>query len=155
VASADRSGDPRLVLNREADVHFSPETRGRPPRWFAYVGFEAGRPEIYVRNFPQADRKWRISTGGGIQPKWRADGRELFFLSLDGTLMSAQVSGDPDLNAGAAKALFETGVRAKRGIHDTWGQDYAVSRDGQRFLIHRRAGEGLTEPVTIIAPWAP
>ncbi len=54
-----------------------------------------------------------------------------------------------------AKALFQTGVRAKRGIHDTWGQDYAPGLDGQRFLINRRAGDGMTEPVNIISPWVP
>jgi hypothetical protein len=155
VATADGSHGPSLVPDREANAHFSPEHGGRPPRWFAYVGFESGRLEIYVRNFPQGDRKWRISTGGGLEPRWRADGRELFFLSPDGTLMAAEVSGDRDLNVGTPKALFQTGVRAKRGIHDIWGQDYAPSRDGQRFLINRRAGDGLTEPVTIIAPWVP
>ncbi len=65
------------------------------------------------------------------------------------------MSGDRQLNAGAPQALFQTGVRAKRGIHDTWGQDYAPGLDGQRFLINRRAGDGMTEPVNIISPWVP
>jgi hypothetical protein len=80
----------------------------------------------------------------------------LFFLALDGMLMAAQIGGaDSDLRISPPVPLFQTGVRARRGIHDIWGQDYTPGRDGNRFLVNRRAGDGETEPITIVTPWRP
>jgi Tol biopolymer transport system component len=155
VVPADGSGPERMLASRDAPGRFAPAQPGLAPKHFAYVGVETGRPEIFVRSFPDGERKWRVSRDGGLQPTWRADGKELFFLALDGMLMSADISGDSELRIGTPNPLFQTGVRARRGIHDIWGQDYTPGRDGQRFLVNRRAGDGQTEPITIVIPWRP
>ena len=61
------------------------------PRWIAYTSDETGRDEVYVRNFPAGDRKWLVSTAGAWLPHWRPDGKELFYLTLDGTLTAVDV----------------------------------------------------------------
>lgn len=155
VVPSDGSGPDKKLMSREAPIRFAPSSAGGPPQRVAYTGFETRGPEVYIRNFPEADRKWRVSRDGGLQPMWRGDGKELFYLAPDGTLMAAEILEGADLDIRAPKPLFQTGVRARRGIHDIWGQDYYPSKDGTRFLVNRRAGDGATEPITIVSPWKP
>jgi hypothetical protein len=111
----------------ESDAHLSPDGR-----WIAYVSDESGRDEVFVRSFPSAEGKWMVSGHGGTRPRWRADGRELFFLSSDGMLMGAPVRTGPLFEAGSTQPLF----RIPRA------SDYAVSPMG-RFLVqvpHDTAG---------------
>jgi Tol biopolymer transport system component len=70
----------------EFSAHFSPANEGEPPHWLAYMSNETGRYEVYVRDFPTGNYKWQISNQGGLHPQWRSDGRELFYVTLDGTL---------------------------------------------------------------------
>ena len=97
-----------------------PVPQGRAPvspdgRWVAYNSNETGRWEAYVTSFPDAQRKFPVSTSGGIQPQWRADGRELFYLGLDGTMMSVTVDRDRGFVAGVPTALFPTGLQRNSG----------------------------------------
>ncbi len=85
--------------SNETSGAFSPAISKEGPRWIAYTSDESGRSEIYVKNFPAHDRKWQISTHGGWMPHWRHDGKELFYLALDGTLMAVEVSEGPDFSA--------------------------------------------------------
>src|SRR5258708_35442407 len=80
---------------------FSPDGR-----FVAYSSNESGKFEVYVQTFPPSDRKWPVSTGGGYEPRWRRDGRELYYLSEDRKLMALPISIAPVFEAGAAKRLF-------------------------------------------------
>lgn len=114
-------------------------------RWLAYASIESGRNEVYARSFPGAGRKWQISTAGGIRPRWRRDGKEIFYLSDDGTFMSVAVNEGAGLDFGIPKPLFRTLVRF--GYYD-------VTADGQRFLINVQPEQEEVPPVTLVLNWA-
>jgi hypothetical protein len=82
---------------------FSPDGK-----WVAYASNETGKWEIYVTSFPDARVRWQISSGGGEQPRWRGDGKELFYLSLDGKMMAAPVTTGAHFDAGTSVTLFQT-----------------------------------------------
>src|SRR5205085_7243817 len=101
--SVDRTPVP--VLQTAADEYqaqLSPDMR-----WIAYVSNESGRPEVYVQSFPGSDMKAQISIDGGIEPRWRADGRELFYVSRDRRLTAVPIGGGSELEAGRPQPLFE------------------------------------------------
>jgi Tol biopolymer transport system component len=136
----------------EFSAHFSPGTEGEPPHWLAYMSNETGRYEVYVRDFPTGNYKWQISNQGGLHPQWRSDGRELFYVTLDGTLMTVAVTPGPTFEFGAPKRLFETGLLFLPQ-YKIWMDQYAVSRDGQRFLLNRRVAEAAAGAITAVIPW--
>jgi serine/threonine protein kinase len=122
-------------------------------RWVAYSSNESGRDEVYVQSFPVPGAKFPISAGGGMEPQWRKDGTELFYISEDRTLMAVPVklasSASEPLQVGQAKPLFSVPVV------DTFivGRSYEVSNDGQRFLL-RAPGSGETAPsLTVVLNW--
>jgi serine/threonine protein kinase/Tol biopolymer transport system component len=126
----------------ETNPHFSPDGR-----WFAYSSDEPGQSEIFVRRFPITDEAWRVSTSGGSQPDWSRDGKEIFFLSLDGNLMTAPVSAGATLSLGAPQRLFRTAVRLLSPFNQ-----YAVSADGKRFLM--AATQDLdARPFRVLVNW--
>ncbi|MBN1491019.1 MAG: PD40 domain-containing protein [Phycisphaerae bacterium] len=127
----------------EGNGQFSPDGR-----WVAYQSNESGRDEVYVQPFPGPGGKWQVSTGGGVMARWRPDGRELFYIASDGKLMAApiQVAGQ-SLEAGAPVALFLT-----RNMGEKRTQ-YAVTRDGQRFLINIPVEESTASPIIIVTNW--
>ena len=86
----------------EAAAALSPDGQ-----WLAYTSDESGNYAIYLQSFPAGDGKRMISTGGGIGPQWRSDGKELHYHALDGKLMAAQVTRDTSLEVGTPVALFE------------------------------------------------
>ena len=91
--------------------HEFEETCGRfspNGRWMAYTSNETGRDEVYVQSFPTSGAKWLVSTNGGGWPRWRRDGKELFYLASDGKLMAVSVNGEGTFKAGVPKALFQT-----------------------------------------------
>jgi Tol biopolymer transport system component len=142
---------PILVVNTPYDEHngqFSPNGR-----WVAYQTNESGRFEIVVQPFPGPGGKWQVSTGGGIQPRWRADGKELYFVAPDGKLMAASVSPGATFAAGTPAALFPVTLPPLR-ILRVDKQDYTVSRDG-RFLINQPVETTTTTPITLILNWHP
>jgi Tol biopolymer transport system component len=118
------------VLNstfNEQSAAFSPNGK-----WIAYVSDESGSRQVYVRSFPGAGVKVPISTAGGLQPAWSRDGKEMFFLAPDTTLMVTDVreSGDR-FTVGTAQTLFKTNVEPDLVIRN----NYSVSVDGQRILV--------------------
>ncbi|HKE22577.1 MAG TPA: hypothetical protein VKB88_09325 [Bryobacteraceae bacterium] len=131
---------------------FSPETSG-PPRWVAYASDESGRNEVYVENFPSGDLKRAVSTDGGHQPSWRRDGRELFYLSPDGTLMAAELKTGKTIEFGRPRRLFRTTIPPPLGPPNVSSNDYAPSRDGGRFLINQLVEESASAPITIVTSW--
>jgi hypothetical protein len=134
-----------------ASACFFPGADPDGSRWIAYMSAETGREEVYVRECPAGVRKWQVSSAGGRMPRWRADGRELFYLSLDGTLMAAPVGVDVTPEVGMPSALFATGLRFIPQFK-TWTNQYAPSLDGQRFLINAPARETAADSITVIVP---
>jgi len=103
-------------------------------RWLAYMSNETGRPEVYVRPFPDTDRgKWLVSTGGGQEPVWAHSGRELFYRSVEGDLVSVDVLAGPTFVAGERRTLFS----ANEFRADVTHAQYDVSPDDQRFIMVR------------------
>jgi hypothetical protein len=111
---------------------------------------ETGRNEIYVRDFPGGSYRWQVSTDGGWQPHWRRDGRELLYLALDGTLMAVPVNSGATFEPGTPQALFGTGLRL--APTQMLLNQYAVSGDGQRFLLNRRVPEAAPGVITAVIP---
>jgi dipeptidyl aminopeptidase/acylaminoacyl peptidase len=122
--------------------NFSPDGR-----LVAYTSNESGKFEVYVETVPRSDRKWPISTSGGYEPRWRPDGREIYYLSEDRKLMTVPVGAGPSF--GIPKPLFQTrvptGVIANR-------THYVPSRDGQRFLVNM-ALEAVPSAITVVVNW--
>ena len=148
----DGDRKPFAVVRTDADERlgqFSPDGR-----WIAYESNETGRFEVYVQAFPSAGRKIPISTSGGVQPRWRRDGRELFYLTLDSRLMSVDiVSNTAAIEPAPPKALFATNIVIGSNIG---GMQYAVEPDGQRFLVSTVVGDvSNTSPIAIVMNWKP
>jgi dipeptidyl aminopeptidase/acylaminoacyl peptidase len=123
-------------------------------RWLAYTSDESGSYEIYARSFTADGKvggdKKRISTNGGMQPRWRGDGQELFYIADDGQLMSVSVkTTGAEFGYSAAKPLFKTRMQARSRLF----HEYDVTADGQRFLIGTLIGESKAAPPTVILNW--
>ena len=127
----------------EQDGRFSPDGK-----CIAYSSNESGHSEIYVRPFPDVDGgKWQISTGGGTEPYWNKNGTELFYIASDRTLMSVPVKLDP---------IFEKKDLPQpiMLIPESAGRNsYAVSENGNQFLVAKRVGEQAMQPITILVNW--
>ena len=104
-----------------------------------------------MTSFPEARDKWQVSTGGGEQPRWRGDGKELFYLSSDGKMMAAPVTIGANFDAGTPVALFQTTPRQPVSGGDLFVYD--VSRDGQRFLINTQVKQAESQPMSVILNW--
>ena len=133
----------------ERDAQFSPDGK-----WIAYQSNESGRFEIYLQRFQDSGERMRISINGGVQPRWRRDGRELFYITLDGQLVAVPVtlsSSSRALEAGAAVPLFQARVGE---VQDISLPDYIVSPDGQRFLLDTVVEEAAA-PIVVILNWKP
>ena len=105
---------------------------------------------MYVQTFPRSDRKWQISTRGGYEPRWRRDGRELYYLSEDLRLMAVPVNTAPAFEMGVPKALFQT--RTLEGVSPL-RTSYVAARDGQRFLVNTQSGDIAPSPITVVLNW--
>ena len=123
----------------ERSPRFSPDGR-----WIAYGSDESGTPEVYVARIEEARDKRRISPAGGSLPRWRRDGRELYYLAPGGALMAVPVTHGRTLDAGDPVALF----RAESGI-----EDYDVAPDGSRFLMSLPVDRARESPVRVILNW--
>ena len=139
--SAERKPFPVI----QTEFNESQGTLSPDGRWIAYTSDETGQPNVHIQPFLRAGGKNRISPSGGRNPHWRADGRELFYLDAAGTMMAVPI----DLTSGSAaalpKTLFSAGVVSLNNM-------YAVTKDGQRFLVNRSAA--IATPLTVIVNWA-
>ena len=127
-----------------AEAQFSPDGK-----WIAFTGSPATTGEdsdVYVGRFPRPGRRIQISNHGGAQPRWRADGKELFYIAMDKKLMAVPIDTSHDEPvAGVPHALFQTRIVAARRVPF----QYAVSRDGNRFLINSMSAIGAA-PLTVL-----
>jgi len=142
-------GDPKpiAIANtpfEERSGQFSPDGQ-----WVAYQSNINGLFDIYVQPFPGPGGKWKVSTAGGTDPRWRADGQELFFIAPDAKLMAVSVrTSSSSFEVGSPTALFQT-----RMVTSNLKHEYAVSRDG-RFLVNTVVDDA-TFPITLLLNWKP
>lgn len=134
----------------DGQAQFSPDGR-----WVAYTSGESGRGEVYVRPFPSGDSKWQISSDGGSEPRWRGDGKELFYLTADGTLMAVGINTKSSFEVTPAVTLFKT--KALPIPLGAWGgaAQYDVSNDGSRFLINTIVIPPTPSNLYVIVNWNP
>jgi Tol biopolymer transport system component len=125
--------------------HFSADGR-----WVAYISPESGREEVYVAPFPGPGGKWQVSSSGGRMPRWRRDGRELYFVAEDDTLMAAEVAASPNkFEVKNVRPLFRVNLapeaRARSG-------SFEAAADGTRFIINASNNEAQP-PITLVLNW--
>jgi eukaryotic-like serine/threonine-protein kinase len=135
----------------ESQAQFSPGTR--QPLLVAYTSNESGRDEIFVRTFPDAGNRQMISRSGGHSPRWRGDGRELFYVAPDGMLMSATFTGS---GPSAPTALFAVpaGFASRDATTSRAPAPWAVTPDGQRFLFAAPAVAAISaNSLTVVLGW--
>src|SRR5262249_40365629 len=126
---------------------FSPDGK-----WIAYQKNDSGRMEIYLQAFapgaPASGGRWQLSTNGGANPQWRRDGRELYYFSLDNKLMAVEVTLGAEPKRETPKELF-----ALRDIEANPNASYAVTSDGQWFLLVTSVEETTATPFTVVLNW--
>jgi Tol biopolymer transport system component len=120
-------------------------------RWAAFVSEESGRNEVYVRRFPTGDGKWQISVDGGVEPRWRDDGKELFYLAPDRSLMAVPIRTGVTVDAGQPIRLFETLMSSVTTGGYTRNQ-YVVGAKGEKFLVNQTTGS-FPAPITVLVNW--
>ena len=141
------------------EERFSPGPQGRP-LWVAYSSDESGRFEIYVRPFdpnsptgtPPGGGKWQVSTGGGLTPRWNSNGKELFYVALDGTVMSVEVRGGTVFQSGTPKPMFKPKGFSPQAIYADWD----VTSDGKKFIfpvLSLTAGIAPPPRFTVVLNW--
>jgi Tol biopolymer transport system component len=121
-------------------------------QWLAYTSFESGKDEVYVQSFPTAGSKHQVSIDGGMQPRWRADGSELFFLDRYGKMTVVPVKADGGFEAGPPATLFQTKLLPQGSQSIYFFTAYDVSPDGQRFFINGPADDP-GPPITVVFNW--
>ena len=125
----------------QSGARFSPDGK-----WIAYASDESGVLEVYVRAFPGPGGRWKVSAAGGVEPRWRNDGKELFYASLDHRIMAVPVAVDSTFHAGKPAELFP--------IHPSpFGNVFDVSADGQRFLVNSVPEDAGSPPLTMLLNW--
>jgi hypothetical protein len=119
-------------------------------RWLAYRSNESGRYEIYVQSFPTPTGKWQISTDGGIQPRWRGDGTELYYISPSRRKnMAVPINATGGFEIGSAAPLFD----ATFSTFAAGNFEYDAAADGQRFIVTELVTEARNTPLTVVVNW--
>jgi Tol biopolymer transport system component/predicted Ser/Thr protein kinase len=142
----DGSSEPFPVLQSEfSEVRpmFSPDGQ-----WIVYNSNESGEMEVYVTQFPGPGGKWQVSTNGGQEPQWSADGSEIFYVDSSQQLVTVPVSTGETFRAGLPETLFEA-----RLFPLTSRNRYSVTEDGQRFLMLSTISEESIRPISVVVNW--
>ncbi len=148
IARAD-DGNARPLLAtpaNEMQARISPDGR-----WVAYASDESGALEVYVQRYPELGEKRQVSVGGGGQPQWRADQRELFYLSADRAVTAVAVDTSAGIAFGTPTPLFRASLA---GNPADARELYAAAADGSKFLLDGSAEEAADRPITVIVDWA-
>jgi Tol biopolymer transport system component len=152
----DRSGNALAILPLEGDL--TPRTLSHPPatktqvrispdgKFVAYTSWESERSQIFVASFPSFSERRQISVNGGLSPSWRKDGRELFFRTFDGTVMSAELPAGTKIESGIPRVLF-------RYTTDPYGVTYASTGDGSRFLTIEEGQKNEGAQLMVVINW--
>jgi Tol biopolymer transport system component len=137
------------VLPTRSTAHnaqFSPDGQ-----WIAYSSNDTGNWEVYVSPFPAAGSKWLVSRGGGVEPRWRRDGKELYYLSPEGKMMAVAVKAGAKFESGTPVMLFQARLHQAISAMDVCSYD--VTADGKRFLINTKVDAPSAAPLTFILNW--
>lgn len=127
------------------NAQFSPDGK-----WVAYASNESGRWEVYVTSFPEGKGKWQVSSGGGEQPRWRADGKELFYFSPEAKIMALPVKTAGGFDPGVPAELFQTSPKETVATSEQF--IYDVDPSGQKFLVNAQA-QNISQPMTVVLHW--
>jgi eukaryotic-like serine/threonine-protein kinase len=127
----------------EVDGMISPDNK-----WVAYASNESGDWEVYVTSYPSAAGKWQISRGGGNEPRWRGDGKELYYVAPGGVLTAVPVNGEGTFSSATPVPLFQEHARGVISSTDLF--TYDVTKDGSRFIVNRFVRPDHAAPLTII-----
>ena len=129
-------------------AHVSPDGK-----WLTYISTESGRFEVYVATFPAIGDRRQVSAAGGGQPRWRGDGKELYYLTEDGMVMAAAAMPGSAMQFGTPAPLFRSPIQTPNMVIDQW----AVTRDGRRFLFNAFTAVGDTttfnSPFRVVVNW--
>jgi len=117
-------------------------------RWLAYNSNESGRVEAYIQPFQTPGEKLRLSVNGSGPVSWRGDGKELFYLALDGTMMAVPIQASDAMEPGIPQSLFQTGIATATVL-----RQFAVTEDGQRFLLLAPLPAESATAITVILNW--
>ena len=147
IAAVGAERKPEPVLQSTFNEHWGRVSSDG--RWIAFMSDESGTMEVYVQEFSSADGKRRVSTAGGREPIWRGDGKELFYMADDDTVMAVGITIGSSLEPGTPAPLFK--ARVSRDLPNALS--YAVSRDGTRFLITTMTSDAPSIPARIVFNW--
>jgi Tol biopolymer transport system component len=136
----------RVTPFNEMDGQFSPGAFSGAPRWVAYASDESGRSEIYVQSYPGGTSRIPVSNGGGSQPRWSPDGKDLFYVTGDAVVA---VAVRPDGSFGAPRRLFDRSNLLLGKYHS-----FDVSPDGKRFLMIQRDPGSVPRQLNVILNWS-
>jgi len=139
-------GDPVPLLTTtgsEKTGQISPDGK-----WVAYASNESGDWEVYVTTFPGAAGKWQISRGGGTEPRWRGDGKELYYIGPSEMMTAVPITSEGSFSSGTPMPLFQ--VRGRAFVSSTDLYTYDASRDGKQFLVNRYLKPDHPNPLTIV-----
>ncbi len=134
----------RLIVHPGDQGHGNVSPDGK---LLAYSSSESGRFEVYIQTLPLSERKAQVSTAGGFEPRWRSDGREIYYIALDGKLMAVSVA--PGLALGVPKVLFQTQVFTP----SVYRTHYVPANNGQRFLVNSLTGDASGPAITVTLNW--
>ena len=152
VLPLDGKGNGYPVLNESFDERTA--TLSPDGRWLAYISNESQSYQVYVQAFPISGFKRQVSSSadGGFEPLWRRDGKELFYLAGNNTLMAVDVTSTPTaIDVGPPKPLFPTRIRLLE--IQAGARHYGVSSDGQRFLVANATDAARSTPITVVLNW--
>jgi serine/threonine protein kinase len=142
------AGDRKPYLFLQTEFNELSPSMSPDGKWIAYSSNESGIAHVYVRPFPGPGGKYQVSTIPGSRPKWRRDGKEIYYLSNDNKLMAVEVSSKGEIFiVGTVQPLFET-----RSITSLTNA-FDVTADGKRFLVNTLIGEKSASPITLVVNW--
>jgi Tol biopolymer transport system component len=120
---------------------FSPDVK-----WVAYTSNESGTDEVYVQSFPKPTQKYRVSINGGRSPRWRPDGKELYYVSPEKMLIAVSVNETSKITFGVPQKLFKADIGSYTNM-------YSVLDNGQHFLINKWGTNNISQPLQVIVNW--
>lgn len=130
------------------DANYSNGQFSPDGKWVAYASNESGDWEIYVTTHPGATGKWQVSRGGGTEPRWRGDGKEIFYIAPHGELTAVEVNAGETFSAGVPAKLFA--FQARAGISSTDLFTYDVTKDGKKFIVNRYVKPQTIAPLVVL-----
>jgi len=143
----DQTLTPAVVANgNQCEGQVSPDGK-----WLAYASDESGDWEVYIAPLPGTGGKLQVSRGGGMEPRWRSDGKEVFYVSFVGSnkrLMAVPVTAEGGLSTGTPVPLFQ--IRDRSIVSSTDLFSYDVTADGQRFLVNQYVKPAQIQPLNIV-----